>query len=156
VTWIQAQTYCRSIGKRLPSENEWEAAARTLGGRFPWGDLEPACGRAVYGEIAGGACDRGTGGEPGPAAIGPGGVEPEPETVLHLAGNVWEFVDSDYAPSRGAGSGERSQPGASTLRVVKGGAYSTSAHDLRSAARLGVLIDHQADDVGFRCALDDG
>lgn len=147
VTWIQAQTYCRTLGKRLPSENEWEAAARRSG-RYPWGDEPPSCGLAHYGRFPGEECA-----EPGvTAATRP--VPEEPDDFVDLAGNVWEFVDADYAPRRGPGTGDISPPGQSTLRVLKGGAYSTGPGALHPGARIGVRTDFWAEDVGFRCAAE--
>ena len=153
LTWLQAQGYCTWRDKRLPTENEWEAAARGAG-RYPWGDGEPDCGRARYGVLPGGPCateDGLAGAAPGPDIT----TLPE-ETFAHLAGNVWEFVDADHRPERGPGSGGATRAGQSTLRVIKGGAWSSGAADLRPAARIGVRTDYAAADVGFRCARDDG
>ncbi len=152
VSWIQAQAYCRSIGKRLPSENEWEAAARRRGS-YPWGDEPPSCSRAHYGRLERGPCAE-EGVIAGPvAAPSPVSLE-ETEDLVHLAGNVWEFVDADYAPHRGAGTGGPAVPGQSALRVIKGGAFGSGAIQLRPGARVGVRTDYWAEDVGFRCAKD--
>ena len=153
ITWLQAQSYCTWADKRLPTENEWEAAARSAG-RYPWGDAAPECGRARYGLERGGPCAT-EGGLPGPEA------PPDPEELdedagfAHLAGNVWEFVDADHQPARGAGTGQATVAGQSTLRVIKGGAWSAGPEHLRPAARMGVRTDYAAEDVGFRCARDD-
>jgi len=152
VNWIQAQVYCRSVDKRLPSENEWEAAARQLG-RYPWGDEPPSCGRAIYGRLQGGPCAE----EDVTAGVVPS-VAPDDapdDALLHLAGNVWELVDTDYEPRRGPGSGVVSVPGQSVLRVIKGGAFGSTPDLLRPGARIGVRSDYWAPDVGFRCAMDD-
>lgn len=150
VTWLQASAYCAQQDKRLPSENEWEAAARHFGGRHPWGDGAPTCARAWYGVWPGGPCSK-----PGVEPI-PRGVDPEvleaAEGPLDLAGNLWEYTNSDYEPHRRPGSGELALAGSSVLKVLKGGAFSAAASELRSAARLGVEMDHWAGDVGFRCA----
>ena len=150
VTWLQASAYCAQQGKRLPSENEWEAAAGYFGGRYPWGDGSPTCARAWYGGLASGPCAR-PGLEPAPRGVDPEVLE-SAAGPLNLAGNLWEFTNSDYEPHRRPGSGELAQAGSSVLKVIKGGAFSTGPEELRSAARLGVEMDHWAGDVGFRCA----
>lgn len=148
VTWLQAQAFCRFSERRLPTENEWEAAARTWGGIHPWGDALPSCESAVYGQGDGGHCP----------PVGPKGVRVEPEggpqdRPVDLAGNAWEWVDSDYTDHRKPGSGERGETGGSATKVIKGGAWSTGPRELRSASRLPVPTDHWAADLGFRCAL---
>ncbi len=149
VTWLQANTYCGWAGKRLPSENEWEAAARHFGGLYPWGDAAPDCGKAWYAGAEDARC--GTAGQI-PHARPASGVVEETRVPLDLAGNLWELTASDYEPHRRAGSGGLPPPGSSVLKVIKGGAFSTDDNELRSAARLGVEMDHWAADVGFRCA----
>ena len=150
VTWLQASAWCAQQDKRLPSENEWEAAARHFGGRYPWGDGAPTCARAWYGGLASGPCSR-PGIDPAPR-----GVDPEVLAAasgpVNLAGNLWEYTNSDYEPHRRPGSGELAPAGSSVLKVIKGGAFSAGRSELRSAARLGVEMDHWAGDVGFRCA----
>ena len=150
VTWLQASAYCARQGFRLPSENEWEAASRHFGGRYSWGEEEPHCGLAWYGGWDRGPC--GSGEESRPRALREADLESE--RPVHLAGNVWEFTNSDYEPQRAQGTGELAAAGSSVLKVIKGGAFSTGAAELRSAARLGVELDHWAADVGFRCAGD--
>jgi len=150
VTWLQASAYCAQQGKRLPSENEWEAAARHFGGRYPWGDGSPTCAGAWYGALASGACSK-PGVQPAPRGVDPEVLEAA-VAPLNLAGNLWEYTNSDYEPHRRPGSGELAGAGSSVLKVIKGGAFSTGPRELRSAARLGVEMDHWAADVGFRCA----
>lgn len=152
LTWLQAQSYCSWRDKRLPTENEWEAAARSSG-RYPWGDSSPSCDRARYGVLEGAPCAAHDG-TAGPVP-GPDIEEMEEDTFAHLAGNVWEFVDADHQPERGPGTGGATIAGQSALRVIKGGAWSAGPEHLRPAARIGVRTDYAAEDVGFRCARSD-
>lgn len=150
-TWLQANGYCQWAGKRLPSENEWEAAVRASGGRYPWGDEPPDCGRAHYGGDEGGACA-------GEATARPRRLPSieELSAPVHLAGNVWEYTASAYEATRGPGSGTTARSGSSPLRTIKGGAWSSGEGELRGSSRLGVALDHWAADLGFRCAADPG
>jgi formylglycine-generating enzyme required for sulfatase activity len=156
VTWLQANGYCTWKDKRLPSENEWEGAARHFGGAFPWGDEEPNCLRAVFGLWEGGECMADEAGTLRALPTAEELEEMEADEPLHLAGNVWEYTDSDYKPSRNPSTGGRAAPGSSAIKVIKGGAWTAGRQDLRSAARLGVPTDHWANDVGFRCAREAG
>lgn len=147
VTWLQADAYCAFVDKRLPSENEWEAAARSFGGRYPWGDELPGCSRARYGGDLDGACA----GEDTARPVALPDLD-DLEEPAHLAGNVWEFTASAWSPNRGASSGGVAPAGGSSTRVIKGGAWSSPPDELRTANRMGVPMDHWAADLGFRCA----
>ena len=107
---------------------------------------------ARYGRLEGGPCSlEDTGRGPVGAKASP---EEDVERPVHLAGNVWEFVDTDFSDTRGPGSGGPGDAGGSFLKVMKGGAWSSPADQLRSAARTAVQNDYWAGDVGFRCAAD--
>ncbi len=156
VSWHGAERYCRDAGKRLPTEAEWEFAARGAEGRrFPWGDGEPRCGDVVFGR-KGGACGAATG--PDPVGSAPGDVTPE--KVSDLGGNVAEWVEDAFLapyPSCGAGcenpvtkSGDASQ----VLRVIRGGDWAQGADACRSAGRSRSDPGSVQINVGFRCARD--
>jgi formylglycine-generating enzyme required for sulfatase activity len=133
VTWFEARAYCAWAGGRLPTEAEWEKAARGADGRiFPWGDQPPSCALADYAR-----CDR----PRSPVGSFPSGKSPH--GVLDMAGGVDEWVADEYAANRAqkAGSGQR---------VARGGAY--DPWHIRSTARSALDPNHRSDDLGFRCA----
>ncbi len=144
VDWLQAATYCDQVGKRLPTEAEWErVAAGSEQRRYPWGDEAPTCARAQYD----GCWDHTR-----PVAIRPAGATPE--GVEDLAGNASEWVLDWYSkfayarPFRSDPTG----PDAGQVRVVRGGSYYDGPSALRAAYRYGLNPKSSFSTVGFRCA----
>jgi formylglycine-generating enzyme required for sulfatase activity len=143
VDWAQARAYCEWAGKRLPSEAEWEWAARNgaAGTPFPWGDEPPGTricwrGGAAEGGAAPGTC--------------PVGSHPEGDTagIADLAGNVAEWTSS--ADEIGADSRGR---GGTTVRIARGGGFlDADAWRVSATVRLAALPWERRDDLGFRCA----
>ena len=166
VTWYGAQRYCQSLGKRLPTEAEWEFAARgPEGRRFPWGDLEPDCRGVMFAlwDYAPGTMKqrrlRCSGFHSGLFDVGTAEQDVTPLGIYDLGGNAAEWVADAYQspyPScpqpckdpqvRGSNSEGR------RLRTFRGGSYSNPAVMTRSATRGKYAPDVGLTDVGFRCA----
>jgi formylglycine-generating enzyme required for sulfatase activity len=150
VTWHGAQAYCRSRGGRLPTEAEWEKAARWNPDtgevtRYPWGNQAPDVNLANYG--------------PNVGHTTPVGSYPEGRSALGLydmAGNVFEWVSDWYSPDfyADAPTDNPQGPDEGNLRVVRGGSWGDFPFLLRSANR-GVLGPEGAlNFIGFRCVLE--
>jgi formylglycine-generating enzyme required for sulfatase activity len=156
VTWYAATAYCRSQGKRLPTEAEWEFAARggLTDSAFPWGNEAADASRANYGASKIGAATR-VGSYP---ANGYG--------LYDMAGNVWEFLADEWAKypaesilqTNPVAGGEVFDRGDSYMnvrsrRVIRGGSWGGSPINLRVTYRDSHPPEGAGDHVGFRCAV---
>lgn len=152
VNWFEAEAYCRWVGRRLPTEVEWEVAAAFDPGaadkrRFPWGDTEPTAARANLDGHQGGTVD--VAALPaGDSACG----------CRQLIGNVWEWTASDFLPYPGFTPGpwkEYSEPNFGTHKVLRGGSWATRARLLRNSYRNFFTPDRRDLWAGFRtCAVE--
>ena len=131
VCWYEAAAYSAWKGCYLPTNVQWERAARGVEGRiYPWGDEEPDTTRANYRETGIGA--------PSPVGLFPRGRTKE--GVDDLAGNVWEWVGDEYVE------------GEQDYRIARGGLWFGGAGFLRAAFRDWHRPGIRSERIGFRCA----
>ncbi len=162
VTHGEAEGYCRFRGGRLPTEAEWERAARGPGGRrFPWGDLWN--GRLANHGQSGPPQTDDSDGFRYAAPVGSYPAARSPYGALDMAGNVWEWVadwygDEAYREALRAAAGgvvaDPTGPEAGRGRVIRGGSWAYPPFALRSTTRGLAEETERAIDIGFRCAWD--
>ena len=149
VSWFDAQDFCEFVDGRLPTEAEREYAA-TSGGRdwkFPWGDEDATCERAVMSDAGENGC-----GEDGtwPVCSKPAGHSEQ--GICDLAGNVWEWVYDWHGDYEEGSHVDPKGPESGSDRVLRGGSGNVVARHLRASNRAYGDPSASYGDLGFRCA----
>ncbi len=145
VSWHDARAYAAWVGRQLPTEAQWEKAARGADGRkYPWGRTSPTAEHARFG-----------GRLSGTAPVGQHPAGASPFGVLDMAGNVWEWCldvdDPEFYTHGPARNPYRTGPPSRAASVVRGGSWAFGARTLLTWARRGFPPDTRLDGVGFRC-----
>ncbi len=141
VTWPSARAFCQWAGKRLPTELEWEWAARGgTEGEFPWGNEAPDASRVNWGASGIGA----------PADVGR--YAPNGHGLHDMAGNVWEFTADVWMSPESVADRTIEAPSAATRFVIRGGSFGAGAINLRTRYRDSHPAGNAVAHVGFRCA----
>jgi formylglycine-generating enzyme required for sulfatase activity len=129
VSWYGADAYAKEMGKRLPTEEEWEKAARGFNGRrFPWGN-----------EFDKNKCNTDESGIGGTTAVDKYLDGESPYGCYDMAGNVWEWTSSEYKGVKG-------------IKVLRGGSWNDFRDDARCASRCWLNPSLRNFSIGFRCA----
>jgi formylglycine-generating enzyme required for sulfatase activity len=168
VTWYQAASYCKFKGVRLPTEAQWEYAARGSDGRvYPWGDEPPS---EAHANTCGSECvkwrtDRGLSDHPpmfevaddydGTAPVGSFSKGTTPQGVNDMIGNVFEWTATRFHEYQDAEEEDPKGPAEGDQFVIRGGAFNSYFPDFTDPAlRFPQVEKAHVHAIGFRCAAD--
>jgi formylglycine-generating enzyme required for sulfatase activity len=144
VSWNDAIAYCEYVNRRLPTEAEWEKAARgTDGNIYPWGNVDPKANLLNFNGNQGDTTEVGS--------------YPAGESIygaLDMAGNVWEWVNDWYDDKYYSSSPSSNPPGPTSgdYKVLHGGMWNDDGYDVRSSYRNGYDLAFSDYSLGFRCS----
>ncbi len=142
VSWDEAMAYAAWAGKTLPTEMQWEFAARGRENRkFPWGNLPPDTTRCNYRKYLG---------MPSIVVMHEDGKTPD--GLFDMAGNVYEWTLDPYVPYAQQRNGQAA-PGTSPRKTVRGGCYESEKEEVITTARKGFFQNVRQKNIGFRCVI---
>jgi len=149
VDWDQSKSFCQWTGGRLPTEAEWEYAARggLSGKRYPWGDNGPTCTLGATNGVQNGMCSP-------QDTIAVGSFAPNGYGLYDMAGNVWEWVNDWYSDTYYSSSPTQDPQGPSSgsVRVLRGGCWGiTDPFNIRASVRGSNVQTYDWKYYGFRC-----
>ena len=151
VDWQDANSYCQWVGRRLPTDAEWERAARGSDERkYPWGDEPPTSEHARFAQNYEKAVYKN-----GVARVGSHRKGTSPFGIHDMAGNAWEWTADWFSESFPYADRRNPKgPSSGTSKVLRGGGWYDQADRLVSTKRMHANPEQRDDSIGFRCASD--